>query len=54
MFPDAFIDQLDEMAPGAELGTLLESIDRSQLDGYGRVVVMRARSRQIAHLQAEF
>jgi len=48
------IDRLDGMAPGPGLGGLLASIDRGRLDGYGRVVLMKARARQIAHLQAEF
>lgn len=45
---------LDEMAPGAELGNCLESIDRDELNGYELIVVLRAEARQIAHLQARF
>jgi hypothetical protein len=50
----SWIDDLEEMAPGRELGDLLETVDRDRLDGYGRVVLLKARARQIAHLQAEF
>ena len=48
------VGRLDEMAPGRILGDLLETVNRERLDGYGRVVLMKARARQIAHLQAEF
>ncbi|HSL26815.1 MAG TPA: DUF222 domain-containing protein, partial [Acidimicrobiia bacterium] len=54
--PERFdrMDQIDDMAPGPELGQVLASIDRKKLDGYGLVVLMKARARQVAHLQAEF
>ena len=39
--------------PGPVLAGLLASIDRSKLNGYDLVVVMQARSRQLAHDQAE-
>lgn len=44
---------LAEMAPGGRLAALLESIDRSRLNGHELVILLQARSRQIAHLQAE-
>jgi hypothetical protein len=50
----SLIDRLEEMPPGAELGALLALLDRDRLDGYGRVMLLMARARQIAWLQAEF
>ena len=49
-----WIDRLDEMEPGEELSRMLASVDRELLDGYGRVVLCKARARLIAHLQAQF
>ena len=43
---------LDEMPPGPELGALLASIDVRALDGYDRIVVLRAHERMAAHHQA--
>ncbi len=45
---------LAEMPPGPQLAAVLTSIDRNRISGYERVVLMKARSRQIAHDQAEF
>ena len=45
---------LAEMPPGIELACFLKAIDRSGLNGHELVIVMQARSRQIAHEQAEF
>jgi hypothetical protein len=45
---------LAEMAPGPRLAAILASIDRDRISGYERVVLLRARARQIAHDQAEF
>lgn len=42
------------MAPGPRLAAILASIDRDQISGYDRVVLLQARARQIAHDQAEF
>jgi len=42
------------MPPGPQLAAVLTSIDRNRISGYERVVLMKARSRQIAHDQAEF
>ena len=50
VLPEGF----ETMAPGVRLGSLLETIDRSDLNGYEMVVLVQARARQIAHLQAEF
>lgn len=46
-------DGLADMDPGPELGSALASIDRARLNGHELVLVLQARSRQIAHLQAE-
>jgi hypothetical protein len=43
---------ITEMVPGPELARLLGSIDRHSLIGYDRVLLMKARSRQVAHEQA--
>ena len=45
---------LAELPPGPALAVALASIDRTKLAGYDMVVVLRARSRQLAHEQAEF
>ena len=45
---------LAEMAPGVRLAAILASIDRNQISGHDRVILLRARARQIAHDQAEF
>lgn len=45
---------LATMPPGAELGALLEGIDRDGLNGYELVEVLKAQARQISHLQAGF
>lgn len=45
---------LAEMAPGSELGALLESIDRDELNGYELIEVLKAETRQISHWQARF
>jgi hypothetical protein len=45
---------LEEMPPGPELARLLAPIDRDRLSGYDRVVLLKARARQIAYDQAEF
>jgi hypothetical protein len=46
-------DDLEVMAPGAELASALANIDRNALNGYEVVVVLEARARQIASMQAE-
>jgi hypothetical protein len=46
-------DNLDEMAPGQELGAILEGLDVSRLNGHDLVVVLAAQARQVAHLQAK-
>jgi hypothetical protein len=45
---------LAELPPGPRLAAILSSIDRDQISGYDRVVLLQARARQIAHDQAEF
>jgi hypothetical protein len=50
---DSLPEGLAEMEPGAELGIVLNTIDRKRLDGADRVVVLQAWNRQVAHAQAE-
>ncbi|HET7847112.1 MAG TPA: DUF222 domain-containing protein [Acidimicrobiia bacterium] len=45
---------LAEMAPGPMLAAVLMSIDRNRITGYQRVVVMKARARLRAWVEAEF
>jgi hypothetical protein len=49
----ALPDFLQVTAPGAQLGALLEPIDRSRLDDADLVVLAQCRARQIARLQAQ-
>ncbi|HVR80160.1 MAG TPA: DUF222 domain-containing protein [Acidimicrobiia bacterium] len=44
---------LAELQPGPELAALLAVVDRDRLPGYDRVDLLQARSRQVAHDQAE-
>jgi uncharacterized protein DUF222 len=46
-------EDLENMAPGPELATLLASLDRTALSGAERVRLLRARHRLVAHLQGE-
>lgn len=41
------------MPPGPALGAMLWAVDRSQLNGHDLVLLMQARSRQLAYEQAE-
>jgi len=43
---------LDEMAPGAALAAVLETVELSRLSGYDLVTVLRAGQRQVSHYQA--
>jgi len=43
---------LGEMAPGAALGAVLETVDLSRLNGHDLVTVLRAGQRQVSHYQA--
>ena len=43
---------LGEMAPGAALAAVLETVDLSRLNGHDLVTVLRARQRQVSHYQA--
>ncbi|HSJ36546.1 MAG TPA: DUF222 domain-containing protein [Acidimicrobiia bacterium] len=45
---------LAEMAPGPELGSVLGSIDRDELNGYELIEVLKAEARQISYWQARF
>lgn len=45
--------EIKTMEPGLVLARWLESVDRTELNGYELVVLIQARARQIAHLQAE-
>ena len=44
---------LAELTPGSRLAALLETVDESQLNGHDLVTLLRAQSRQVAHLQAK-
>jgi hypothetical protein len=52
--PDGLGAELAGMPPGPGLAAALAAVDRSSLSGYDMVIVLRARSRQLAHEQAEF
>lgn len=54
MFDTSCIGDLEEMPPGPELAAVLASIDIDRLDGYDRVVVLKAEARQLAYQQARF
>lgn len=43
---------LDEIEPGPMLAALLAQIDVDRVDGFDRVVVLRAHARMVAHYQA--
>jgi Domain of unknown function (DUF222) len=45
---------LAELPPGPALAAALSQVGRARLSGYDMVVVLRARSRQLAYEQAEF
>jgi hypothetical protein len=47
-------DGLADMPPGPELAATLASIDRHRVSGFDMVVLLQARSRQLAYEQAEF
>lgn len=47
------LPDMDWIPPGPVLGMMLSSVVRSRLNGHELVELIRARSRQIAHLQAE-
>jgi hypothetical protein len=51
--PGKLPGDLANMAPGAEMARLLESLDRESVSGFDRVVMLQARARQVAHDQAE-
>ncbi|HUG31764.1 MAG TPA: DUF222 domain-containing protein [Acidimicrobiia bacterium] len=46
------LPDLDSIPPGAFLAVLLDSVDRSRLNGFDLVNVLRARERLVAHAQA--
>ncbi|MCA1737215.1 MAG: hypothetical protein LC739_14290, partial [Actinobacteria bacterium] len=48
------LEAVESTAPGADLAFELEKLDRESLSGEKLVGLMKARSRLIAHLQAEF
>jgi len=43
---------LDEMAPGAALAAVLETVELSRLNGYDLVTALRAGQRQVSHYQS--
>ena len=46
-------DSLNTLAPSRELALLLEEVDRATLSSAEKVALVRARNRQLSHLQAE-
>jgi hypothetical protein len=48
-----FLPDIESVAPGPFLGVLLEHVDRSRLNGFDLVRVVRARERMVSHCQAE-
>lgn len=51
--PESLAARLSDMPTGTELGVALSEFDREELDGFDRVLLLEARARQVAHLQAE-
>ncbi|MPZ53940.1 MAG: DUF222 domain-containing protein [Acidimicrobiia bacterium] len=51
---EILVADLEDMAPGAELGVLLARVDYSRLNGHQIVTVSQAEARQVAHYQARF
>lgn len=49
----AVLLDLESIPPGPFLSVVLEAIDRRRLNGYDLVRVLRARERQVSHVQAE-
>ncbi len=50
MFEDVGIPKgLADIPPGPKLGAILSSIDRNQITGHDRVVLVQAWNRQVAH-----
>lgn len=47
------LPDIESIAPGPFLAVLVEAIDRSRLNGYDLVRLLRARERQLSHVQAE-
>ena len=45
--------ELEAIPPGVVLAAYLSKVDRSRVNGHDLVIVMKARSRQLAHDQAE-
>lgn len=46
------LPDIDSVPPGPLLAVLLEAVDRSRLNGYDLVRLLKARERQLAHAQA--
>jgi hypothetical protein len=46
-------EDLEQLAPGPELATLLASVDRRELSDKDRVRLVRARNRLVSHVNAE-
>ncbi len=47
------LPDLESLPPGPFLSVILESLDRSRLNGYDLVEVLKARERMVSHNQAE-
>ena len=52
MFGTEVPENIDEIAPGAELGRVLASLDWDRLSGHDLIRVLRAQDRQVSHYQA--
>ncbi len=52
MFDDVLVAELESLEPGVALAALLASIDEVGVSGRVRVAVLRARRRQLSHLEA--
>jgi hypothetical protein len=50
---DELIADLEWLPTGVMLTAVLDRVDRERLSGHDRVSLLKARARQIAHLQAE-
>jgi hypothetical protein len=51
--PLSEVADLEWLPTGVMLGAALERVDRTSVSGYDRVELLKARARQIAHLQAQ-
>ncbi|HIE20991.1 MAG TPA: DUF222 domain-containing protein, partial [Acidimicrobiia bacterium] len=50
---DGRLPDLDALRPGPGLALILAGVDRTRLNGYDLVAVLKARERMVSHFQAE-